>query len=163
MKKESRILKNLRINYLKLLMILGFIALINIGCDDNTPSKEFSYSDLAHKLTDLEALAILPEPGEKTAMWSSYDRRSRYDERSDTYKNWGGDKDHLGYIRKEGEYLVFAEMEGPGCIWRIWSAKADEGHDENISFEEAVKGQNRGWAFWPKRTFGGGFMKPCHR
>ena len=23
---------------------------------------------------------------------------------------------------------VMAEMEGPGCIWRIWSALAEQGH-----------------------------------
>ncbi len=33
-----------------------------------------------------------------------------------------------GIIRKEGDKLVLAEMEGPGCIWRTWSATPKEGH-----------------------------------
>jgi len=31
-------------------------------------------------------------------------------------------------IRKEGDQIVMAEMKGPGCIWRIWSAAPKEGH-----------------------------------
>jgi hypothetical protein len=40
----------------------------------------------------------------------------------------------LGAARKavrahqEGNQVVMAEMDGPGCIWRIWSARAQEGH-----------------------------------
>src|SRR5262249_11194543 len=37
-----------------------------------------------------------------------------------------GDGD--GIIRKEGNSLVLAEMEGPGCIWRMWSATPGDGH-----------------------------------
>ncbi|HWQ91108.1 MAG TPA: glycoside hydrolase family 172 protein, partial [Clostridia bacterium] len=33
-----------------------------------------------------------------------------------------------GVIRKEGGKLVLAEMEGPGCIYRIWSATPQNGH-----------------------------------
>ena len=32
------------------------------------------------------------------------------------------------FIRQEGDSVVMAEMEGPGCIWRIWSALAEKGH-----------------------------------
>ena len=31
-------------------------------------------------------------------------------------------------IRQEGEQAVLAEMDGPGCIWRVWSARAQDGH-----------------------------------
>ena len=37
-----------------------------------------TYVDLLHRLTDLERLATLPAPGEQCALWSSYDRKSRY-------------------------------------------------------------------------------------
>ena len=33
-----------------------------------------------------------------------------------------------GIIRTEGDKVVMAEMKGPGCIWRIWSAAAEKGH-----------------------------------
>ena len=87
-----------------------------------------SYLDLLKHLTDLEQLAVLPAPGEHCAQWSSYDRKSRYDASSDKYINWDANGDGDGIIRKEGDQLVLAEMEGPGCIWRMWSAMPKEGH-----------------------------------
>jgi len=87
-----------------------------------------SYGDLVAKLTDLETLAVLPTPGEGCAQWSSYDRASRYDARTGKYVNWDANGDYSGYIRKEGERYVLAEMKGPGCIYRIWSADPRQGH-----------------------------------
>ncbi len=90
--------------------------------------QELSYVDLVKRLTDLEHLATVPAPGEQCAQWSSYDRRSRYDAASGKYVGWDANGDNDGIIRKEDGKLVFAEMEGPGCIWRIWSAAPKEGH-----------------------------------
>ena len=71
---------------------------------------------------------MLPEAGEKCAQWSSYDRASKYDEKTGKYVAWDANGDDNGCIRKEGKQIVMAEMEGPGCIWRIWSATAEKGH-----------------------------------
>ena len=90
--------------------------------------ERLTYIDLINRLTDMEHLATLPAPGEKCAQWSSYDRRSKYDEASGKYIDWSANGDGTGIIRKEDGKLVFAEMEGPGVIWRIWSALAKEGH-----------------------------------
>jgi hypothetical protein len=89
---------------------------------------KLSYVDLVSRLTDLEYLATLPASGEQCAQWSSYDRKSRYDAVADKYIAWDANGDGNGIIRKEGDKLVLAEMEGPGCIWRIWSATPKEGH-----------------------------------
>ena len=91
-------------------------------------AETLNYVDLVNRLTDLEHLATLPAPGEKCEQWSSYDRRSKYDESTGKYINWAANGDGTGIIRKDGDELVFAEMEGPGVIWRIWSALAKEGH-----------------------------------
>ena len=91
-------------------------------------AEDLSYKDLVLRLIDLERLAVLPEPGETGAMWSSYDRQSRYDEKTGKYVAWGANRDGNGIIRAEDEQIVMAEMEGPGCIWRIWSANAAAGH-----------------------------------
>jgi len=88
---------------------------------------EFTYIDLINRLTDLERLATLPEPGEQCQQWSSYDRASKYDEASGKYVGWFANGDGNGIIRKENDAQVFAEMEGPGVIWRTWSALANEG------------------------------------
>jgi len=89
---------------------------------------ELSYVDLVERLTDLERLAVLPMEGENCAQWSSYDRASRYDADSGKYVAWDANADGDGIIRTEGDTVVMAEMEGPGCIWRIWSALAEDGH-----------------------------------
>lgn len=87
-----------------------------------------SYIDLVRRLTDLKYLATLPAEGEHCAQCSSYDRKSRYEATTDSYISWDANGDGDGIIRKEGDNLVLAEMEGPGCIWRIWSATPAEGH-----------------------------------
>jgi len=88
----------------------------------------YTYVDLVNKLTDLEGLAVLPPPGEKCQQASSYDRASKYDPTTDRYIEWGANNDCCGFIREENGKQVWAEIEGPGVIWRIWSAWADEGH-----------------------------------
>ena len=100
------------------LMVLGTL----------TRAPVLTYRDLVARLTDLEALAALPAPGEACLQWSSYDRASRYDARTGRYVSWDANDDDGGVIRTEGASYVLAEMEGPGCIYRIWSAAPGEGH-----------------------------------
>ncbi len=90
--------------------------------------QKYTYENLIKRLTSLEQLALLPETGETCGQWSSYDRQSRYDESTGKYVNWYANGDGGGFIRQEGEQFILAEMKGPGCIWRIWSAKPGEGH-----------------------------------
>ena len=88
----------------------------------------YSYADLVNRLTDLKALASPPPTGEKTALASSYDRKSQYDSINDKYIDWAANGDGSGVIRMEGDNAVLAEIQGPGCIWRIWSATIKAGH-----------------------------------
>ena len=91
-------------------------------------AEQLSYVDLVERLTDLERLSLLPVPGEECAQWSSYDRASQYIAEKDLYVAWDANGDGGGCIRMEGERAVLAEMKGPGCIWRIWSAAPKDGH-----------------------------------
>jgi len=115
--------------------------------------EELTYIDIINRLTDLEHLAILPAVGEKCAQWSSYDRASRYDRASGRYIGWSANKDGSGIIRQENDELVLAQMQGPGIIWRIWSARPEQGHvkiylDDNnepavdLPFEGYFNGEN---------------------
>ena len=88
----------------------------------------YTYPDLVGRMTDLERLASLPQPGEQTRLASSYDRLSRYDAASDQYVDWDANADGGGFVRKEGNGIVMADITGPGCIWRTWSARAGDGH-----------------------------------
>ena len=110
--------------------ILFVVVLVSTmsGFSANGTNPVLTYVDLVRRLTDLEHLATLPMPGEKTAQFSSYDRASRYDEKTGKYVHWDANGDNDGVIRKEGDQFVLAEMNGPGCIWRIWSAAPKQGH-----------------------------------
>ena len=106
------------------LLICGFLAAARVS----SAAETLTYVDLVGRLTDLEHLATLPAAGEKCVQWSSYDRRSRYDSATGKYIGWAANGDGNGIIRKEGDTQVFAEIEGPAVIWRIWSALANQGH-----------------------------------
>ena len=93
-------------------------------------SQTLTYEDVISKIYDLPALANLPEKGEKGALFSSYDRRTKYDEKSDTYIDWNANIDSVGLVRKEGEYSVLADIKGPGAVWRMWAALALDGKIE---------------------------------
>jgi hypothetical protein len=91
-------------------------------------AEEYSYVDLIGRLTDMERLAVLPDEGERCSQWSSWDRASRYDDQKQQYINWEANGDGTGIIGKEGQTSVFAEIDGPGVIWRTWSAQDGPGH-----------------------------------
>lgn len=93
-----------------------------------TPTATFTPTPLGavhflDRLIDLDRLALLEE-GVSCKQFSSYDRKSRYDAEKNEYIDWDANGDAGKYLRVEpdtGE-AVMAEIEGPGCIWRIWSA-----------------------------------------
>lgn len=86
-----------------------------------------TYGDLVERIYDLRALAKPPLPGEKSGAVTSYDRSSRYDTESGRYINWRANVDGSGYVRRDGKTIVAAELEGPGVVWRIWSASPQKG------------------------------------
>jgi len=88
----------------------------------------YTYPDLVGRVTDLEALAVLPLRGETSGLASTYDRRSRYDPVHDRYLAWGANGDGAGYVRMEGDRKVLADIHGAGCIWRIRTGRAADGH-----------------------------------
>ncbi|MCA9840028.1 MAG: DUF2961 domain-containing protein [Trueperaceae bacterium] len=89
---------------------------------------EFTYPMLIERLYNLKRLANTPLVGERAGCYSSFDRRSVYNPDTGLYENWDANDDGTGYIRKEGEGIVAFEQEGPGVIWRVWSALAGSGH-----------------------------------
>ena len=105
-----------------LILILLFSSLI--GCAQN---KLLTYENIISSTYDIPKLATLPPKGEKGALASSYDRRSKYDEKNDTYLEWRANGDYKGVVKYEGEYAVLADIKGPGVIWRTWSASVADG------------------------------------
>ncbi|GGF99197.1 hypothetical protein GCM10010912_49960 [Paenibacillus albidus] len=90
--------------------------------------KSYSYKDLVKRLYDLESLAVPPQAGEKSGCFSSFDRRSIHNAETGLYEDWGANDDGGGFIRKEGDSIVAMELNGPGVIWRFWSALPENGH-----------------------------------
>jgi hypothetical protein len=120
---------DLRLNgMIRLQVTLLQIVLALVSLSASALATPMTYVDLVQRLTSLESLAVLPLPGEKSGLASSYDRTSRYDETMGRYIRWDANADGNGIIRREGENQVLAEMTGPGCLWRIWSATPQNGH-----------------------------------
>lgn len=110
------------------LPLLMWTLLAAVAAAPSAAEENLAYADLVNRLVNLEHLAVLPAAGEKCAQWSSWDRSSRFDEQTGKYIAWDANGDGHHVIRQEGNQSVLAEMKGPGCIWRIWSALAQEGH-----------------------------------
>jgi hypothetical protein len=107
---------------------LLFALALSLLCATTSGQTTYTYPDLVRRMTDLRLLATLPPAGEKTLLASSYDRRSRYDAAADKYIDWAANDDGSGVERKEGTDSVMMDVQGPGCIWRTWSATAGPGH-----------------------------------
>lgn len=101
---------------------------------------QYSYGDIVERLLSPTWLAESAE-GEKTAMFSSYDRRSHYDATTDSYIDWDANADGQNYLGEtEDGGKILAEMTGPGYISRIWTADAQAGHvkiyiDGKVAFD----------------------------
>jgi hypothetical protein len=107
---------------------LGVLVVTSWFVSPVVSEERLTYVDLVNRTIDLAHLAVLPSEGERAAMCSSYDRRSRYDAASGKYVEWYANNDGPQFIRREGNAVVLAEMEGPGVLWRVWSALAESGH-----------------------------------
>ncbi len=105
--------------------VCAVISLLAAGLGRHSASAAVSltYEDLLAHLTDLDRLPAI-EPGVYCRQFSSYNRASKYDQATDTYIDWDANRDSGYYLRVDPQTNegVMAEMEGPGCIFRIWSA-----------------------------------------
>lgn len=107
------------VRFLARLVLAGGLLM----CSCAIASETLTYSNLLLRVVDLDRLPYLVR-GEACDQFSSYDRRSRYDEATDKYIDWDANGDSGNYIRFDADTGedVMAEMEGPGFINRIWSA-----------------------------------------
>lgn len=105
---------------LSILLLVGVIA-VNVCAVE---AECLSYSDLVGRLYDVKYLATQPQMGERSGCFSSWDRGAKYNEATGKYENWYANGDGDGFMDRSGTMM---EMDGPGVIWRIWSAKPKEG------------------------------------
>lgn len=107
--------------------LLAAVAMLLAASANAQNESGITYAEIVRRLYDLKELAKPPVRGESSGTITSGDRASRFDERKQEYVNWTANADGSGRIRMEGDDLVAAELEGPGVIWRIWSAKPMDG------------------------------------
>ena len=85
-----------------------------VVCCPAAIKQPLTYVEILQHLTDLDRLATL-QTGCNGGLYSSWDRRST--------NHWGANGDAGHYLRVEpnGE-AVMMELDGPGVVYRIWSA-----------------------------------------
>jgi len=110
----------------KPLLLMAIISSVCAG--KSLAQTQLTYSDLVGRLYDLKRLAEPPLAGEKAGNFSSFNRGSRYNSETGEYEQWQTNWDGGGAVRREGDSLIAAEIDGPGVIWRFWSASAGKGH-----------------------------------
>ena len=81
-------------------IVAGWIAPAPVAAQAPAVQK-LTYAALVARMTGLEHLSVLPAPGEKCGQWSSWDRASKYDEKTGKYINWGANADGNGIVRRE--------------------------------------------------------------
>ncbi len=85
-------------------------------------AERVTQADLLRRIIDVQRLCTPPPVGERTAMFSSYDRRSRLDANGKQV-DWDANQDWGNFLRHDADgWDVMAEMTGPGALTRIWSA-----------------------------------------
>ena len=79
-----------------------------------------SQADLLRRLIDLDRLATPPAAGERTGLFSSFDRRQGTI-RDGRYVHWDANNDRGQFVRvTEDGWNVMAELDQPGALTRIW-------------------------------------------
>jgi hypothetical protein len=106
-------------------VLIGVVAAAHVDAAES--SQTITYTNLVQRMTSLERLAEPVPEGETTGASTSHDRGSTYDAATDTYHNWSANDDGHGFIRREGEGQVLVDLQGPGVLWRIWSAMPEAG------------------------------------
>ena len=108
------------------MLAILFIVLATAGTA--SADARYTYADLAGRLTDMERLATPVVPGEKTFASTSHDRGGIVRPRNRHVPELERNGDGGGCIRREGDAQVMVDLEGPGVLWRTWSARAGGGH-----------------------------------
>ena len=92
------------------------------GLHGGRAGEKLTYADLVRRMTDLERLAVLPAAGRDVRPVVELRPRQQVRRGDRQVRRLGRQRRRQRHHPQEGDQVVLAEMEGPGCIWRIWSA-----------------------------------------
>jgi hypothetical protein len=95
-------------------------GLLSVLATPAVAAESVTQADLLRRLIDLERLTTPPPPGERTGLFSSFDRRQTTI-RDGRYVDWDANDDRGQFLRAaDNGWNVMAETESPGAITRIW-------------------------------------------
>ncbi len=99
---------------------IRLLSLLNVLFVPATAGAPITQADLLRRLIDLERLTTSPPQGERTGLFSSFDRRQS-EIRDGRYVHWDANNDRGQFLRAaDNGWNVMAEVESPGAVTRIW-------------------------------------------
>ena len=109
------------------LTVADILRLVPMMTDEEST---VSYLDMVDRMTNLEALALPAEEGERSFEASSYNKSSRYNEETGQYESWDNNDDSglSDLPRTEDGGWVFADIKGPGALVHLSTGTANSGH-----------------------------------
>lgn len=103
-------------------LALAACAAVGFAAPAAPAEKTITLQTLLDEMIDRDALARFPEPAYTLRQASSYDRRSKTPE---DREGWMANSDWSQFIRSEKvagrTEWVMLDVDGPGCVVRIWS------------------------------------------
>jgi hypothetical protein len=88
-----------------------------------TDAEVITQADLLNRLIDVDRLMLPPAAGERTGLFSSYDRRQS-DIRDGRYVHWDANNDRGQFVSTTDDgWNVMADIKSPGALTRVWCAK----------------------------------------
>jgi hypothetical protein len=85
-----------------------------------TVAEQITQAELLRRMIDLDRLTMPPPPGERTGLFSSFDRRQTTI-RDGRYVYWDANNDRGQFLHDTDRgWKMMAEVDGPGAITRIW-------------------------------------------
>lgn len=84
-------------------------------------AERFTQADLLRRVVDLDQLTLPAPAGERSGLFSSYDRAAATVE-DGRFVRWDANDDASQFLRSVDGWDVLAEMDGPGCVTRLWTS-----------------------------------------
>lgn len=100
-------------------LFLIILAALTVSASAQTT---LTQADLLRRMIDLDRLMTPPAKGERTLLFSSWDRTQR-DVRDGRLIHWDANSDTNQFLRVDQGWSVMAECEGAGVVNRIWVDK----------------------------------------
>jgi len=102
---------------------LAAALLIGAAAIPARAGEQVTQADLLRRMIDLDRLTLPPPAGERSELFSSFDRRQA-DVRDGRYIHWDANNDRGQFLRDaEDGWKLMAALDSPGALTRFWCDK----------------------------------------